>query len=182
MMENSSIIPGFDKDRDESLKISLSTNPKEPDILTVFLKGRIDNYNAAFFQIQLDKIFQSEYKKLLFRCSSLEYVSSSGLGVFVNYSEKFKESGGNFVFADVQSRVLEVFLLLGFDRLFCIANDDYIIAKFFEDANKQGEKIFPKIFACPICEANLKALKAGKFRCSKCKTILSVDDIGNVNF
>ena len=40
--------------------------------------------------------------------------------------------------------------------------------------------LFPKIFSCPICSKKLKAVKAGRFRCSECKTILAIDNAGQV--
>ena len=42
------------------------------------------------------------------------------------------------------------------------------------------EKVFPKIFACPVCSKRLKASKAGRFRCSECKTILAIDNQAQV--
>ncbi|MBE6350425.1 MAG: anti-sigma F factor antagonist, partial [Spirochaetaceae bacterium] len=40
--------------------------------------------------------------------------------------------------------------------------------------------VFPKIFACPVCSKKLKAVKSGRFRCSECKTILAIDEQGQV--
>ncbi|MFQ3547304.1 MAG: anti-sigma F factor antagonist, partial [Termitinemataceae bacterium] len=40
--------------------------------------------------------------------------------------------------------------------------------------------VFPKIFSCPICSKKLKAVKSGRFRCSECKTILAIDNAGQV--
>ena len=39
---------------------------------------------------------------------------------------------------------------------------------------------FPKVFQCPICKKNLKAMKAGRYRCSECKSILNINDEGHV--
>ena len=50
-----------------------------------------------------------------------------------------------------------------------------------ERARKTGETdVFPKIFKCPICGKKLKATKPGRFRCSECKTILAIDNSGQV--
>jgi tRNA(Ile2) C34 agmatinyltransferase TiaS len=40
--------------------------------------------------------------------------------------------------------------------------------------------VFPLIFQCPHCGKKLKTAKPGKFRCSGCKGIIAVDDIGKV--
>ena len=50
-----------------------------------------------------------------------------------------------------------------------------------EDAEVTTEdEIFPKIFSCPVCSKRLKATKSGRFRCSECKTILAIDNSGQV--
>ncbi|MCP4178729.1 MAG: anti-sigma F factor antagonist, partial [bacterium] len=48
------------------------------------------------------------------------------------------------------------------------------------DGTTPKSDIFPKIFRCPICSKKLKASKAGRFRCSECKTILAIDNSGQV--
>jgi anti-anti-sigma factor len=39
--------------------------------------------------------------------------------------------------------------------------------------------VFPRTFCCPACGRWLKAGKAGRFRCSGCKTILRIDEAGS---
>lgn len=182
MVDNNLIIPDFDRGRDDILRITLERNNQLPGVLDVFLVGRIDNYNSSFFQEKLELISKSNFKKILFHCSSLEYVSSSGFGVFANYFPKFKQKGGTFVFIDLQTRVFEVFQLLGFDRLFSIAADRGDLPRLFDDKFLKPESVFPKLFSCPICNAKLKAVKAGKFRCSSCKVVISVNESGTVTF
>lgn len=182
MSESNLIIPNFDDQWDKALKVMLSTDPEKPEILNVFLKGRIDSYNTEFFQSKMEKILQSGIKKVVFRCSSLEYISSSGLGVFANYYQKFKELNRMFVFIDIPPKVLEVFQLLGFSHFFNIAKDVSDITFFFNTEPSATAKVFPKVFTCPICNAKLKAVKSGKFRCSNCRSIISVSEDGVVSF
>ncbi|MBQ0052022.1 MAG: STAS domain-containing protein [Treponema sp.] len=180
MADNEVFISGFDKARDVDLRISLSQDDELPGVLNVVLVGRIDNYNTAFFQEKMKLILQEGHKKLLFRCAALEYVSSSGFGVFANYFPMVKEQGGAFVFIDVQPKVHEVFKLLGFDHLYGVASDKYDVERLFTDAARKTPEVFPKSFRCPSCESALRATKPGKFRCSKCKIIIKVDDDGVV--
>ena len=52
---------------------------------------------------------------------------------------------------------------------------------FFAARGEEGKgTIFPRIFKCPICSKKLKASKPGRFRCSECKTILAIDNAGQV--
>ena len=53
--------------------------------------------------------------------------------------------------------------------------------EYFKKKNtKDVTAVFPKIFECPICSKRLKASKSGRFRCSECKTILAIDNNGQV--
>ncbi|MBR4374198.1 MAG: anti-sigma factor antagonist [Treponema sp.] len=182
MNETAVVIPNFNDHWDKDLRITLAVDQHMQDVFHVFLKGRIDTYNADFFQSQLDKILEYGIVKLVFRCSSLEYVSSSGLGAFVVAHQKFVQKGGVFVFTDLQPKVLEVFQLLGFTRLFCIANDSTDANYFLRGDNNAKREIFPMSFKCPICDKKLSAKKSGRFRCSNCKSVLDVSDSGSVSF
>lgn len=179
-MDNNLIIPDFDRERDRSLKVNLGKNESLPEILDVFLVGRIDNYNTSFFQAKINRILESNFKKILFHCAALEYISSSGFGVLANAFPKFKQKKGTFVFIDLATKVLEVFQLLGFDHLFGIATDTSDLIRLFDDKALQPVDVFPKVFACPICNAKLKATKPGRFRCSSCKSVIAIDEAGVV--
>ena len=79
MTDNNSIIPNFDDEWDKSLKITITDEPKLPGVLQVYLKGSIDNYNTSFFENKLNKILEHGTYKILFKCASLDYVSSSAI-------------------------------------------------------------------------------------------------------
>ena len=53
-------------------------------------------------------------------------------------------------------------------------------AKDASSSESSTSDLFPKIFACPVCSKKLKATKSGRFRCSECKTILAIDNQGQV--
>jgi hypothetical protein len=84
---------------------------------------------------------------------------------------------GDLVLLDVQPKVYEVFQLLGFSQFFNIRGTVEEAVTYLQGDAATGV-IFPKIFNCPICAKKLKATKPGRFRCSECKTIISVDGIG----
>ena len=53
---NNSIVPGFDNEKDDSLKISLEKIDSVPNGLRVYLNGYIDTYNSSFFQKKITKV------------------------------------------------------------------------------------------------------------------------------
>ena len=75
----------------------------------------------------------------------------------------------------------EVFQLLGFSQFFNIKDTTAEAIEFFKQGAPVADSIFPKVFGCPVCGKRLKATRAGRFRCSECKSILAINDAGTVS-
>lgn len=180
-MNNNDIVPGFDDEKDDSLKIRLQKVDSADGCLVLFLTGYIDTYNSNFFQKRVAKAIDAGFIRLIFHCGGLNYVSSTGIGSFTAFLKSVKQRSGDLVLLEIQPKVYEVFQLLGFSQFFNIKDNLEDSIQFFNQGEKaQNTTIFPKIFACPICSKKLKAVKAGRFRCSECKTILAIDNAGQV--
>lgn len=181
-MSNNDIVPGFDEERDESLKIRLQKPETSADgVLILYLNGYIDTYNSNFFQKRVNKAIETGFTKLIFHCSGLTYVSSTGIGSFTAFLKAVKPRNGDLVLLEIQPKVYEVFQLLGFSQFFHIKDSlDEAVDFFRKGPSEIDSHLFPKIFRCPICSTKLKASKSGRFRCSNCKTILAVDNSGQI--
>jgi anti-sigma B factor antagonist len=180
-MNNNEIIPGFDDEKDESLKIRLQKIENVENCLVLYLSGYIDTYNSNLFQKRISKAIDKGFIRLVFHCGGLNYVSSTGIGSFTAFLKAVKPRGGDLVLLDIQPKVYEVFQLLGFSQFFNIKETLEDAVAFFSQSGAGGTSaIFPKVFTCPICSKKLKATRAGRFRCSECKTILVIDDSGQV--
>lgn len=180
-MNNNDIIHGFDDEKDESLKIQLQKVDALEHCVVVFLNGYIDTYNSSFFQKRVAKLIEAGYIQIIFNCSTLNYVSSTGIGAFTAFLKTVKPKGGDVVLLDIQPKVYEVFQLLGFSQFFNVKDSLSDAVSFFNaiDAPLHTD-IFPQVFACPICSKKLKAIRPGRFRCSECKTILAIDNNAQV--
>jgi len=180
-MLNNDIVAGFDDEKDESLKIKLERVPEAPRCLLLNLTGYIDTYNSNFFQKRVQKAIESGYVRLIFQCGSLNYVSSTGIGSFTTFLKAVKPQGGDLVLLEIQPKVYEVFQLLGFSQFFNIKENMTESIQFFNsDQPREKPSVFPKVVSCPICYKKLKAVKPGRFRCSECKSILAIDEAGQV--
>jgi anti-anti-sigma factor len=180
-MSNNDIVPGFDDEKDDSLNIRLDKVNEVNGCLVLYLTGYIDTYNSNFFQKRVTKAVEQGFTRLIFNCSGLNYVSSTGIGSFTAFLKSVKPKGGDVVLLDIQPKVYEVFQLLGFSQFFNIKDNLQEAKEFFKTEGKTGgTDVFPKIFKCPICSKKLKATKPGRFRCSECKTILAIDNSGQV--
>lgn len=181
MSGNNEIVAGFDIEKDDSLKIRLQKIDSVKGCLVLYLTGYIDTYNSNLFQKRVNKAIESGFTRLIFHCGSLNYVSSTGIGSFTAFLKTVKPRGGNLVLLEIQPKVYEVFQLLGFSQFFNIKDNlDEAVAFFESEGEAKSSDIFPKIFRCPICSKKLKATKPGRFRCSECKTILAIDNTGQV--
>ena len=180
-MVNNDIVPGFDDEKDDSLKIKLQKATDVEGCLVLYLTGYIDTYNSNFFQKRVAKAIETGFIRLIFQCGSLNYVSSTGIGSFTAFLKSVRPRGGDLVLLEIQPKVYEVFQLLGFSQFFNIKDNlDESVNYFKTGSASESIAFFPKIFSCPICSKKLKATKPGRFRCSECKTILAIDDAGQV--
>ena len=75
-MSNNNIVPGFNDEKDDSLRINLEKVPEVENCLTIYLIGYIDTYNSSFFQKRIARVVEAGYVNLIFNCASLNYVSA----------------------------------------------------------------------------------------------------------
>ncbi len=180
-MANNDIVPGFDEDKDDSLKIDLKKADSVENCVILVLNGYIDTYNSNGFQKRIKRAVETGFVRLIFNCSGLNYVSSTGIGSFTSFLKTVKPRGGDVVLINIQPKVYEVFQLLGFSQFFNIRDTiEEAISHFSKHGDGPDNSLFPVTFKCPICSTKLKAVKTGRFRCSNCKTVLAVDQSGQV--
>ena len=180
-MINNDIVLGFDEEKDDSLKIRLQHIPSVESCLILILNGYIDTYNSNYFQKRVQKAIDAGFIRLIFNCSGLNYVSSTGIGSFTTFLKSVKPKGGDLVLLNIQTKVFEVFQLLGFSQFFTIKTSQEEALDYFKGNNiEKSDGLFPFVFSCPVCARKLKAIKPGRFRCSECKTILAIEHDGKV--
>lgn len=180
MTNNNNLVPGFNDEKDDSLKITLDKIDGVPNCISIVLNGYVDTYNSSFFQKRIAKVVEAGFVNLVFNCVALNYVSSTGIGAFTAFLKMVKPKGGDVVLLEIQPKVYEVFQLLGFSQFFNIKNSTEEAVNYLKSGAPTVSSVFPKIFACPVCSKRLKASRAGRFRCSGCKSILAIDAQGQV--
>lgn len=181
MSENESIVPSFDEKHDESLGIVLERVADIDRCLILHLSGYVDTYNTALFQQRIGLAIETGYIKLIFDCVRLNYFSSTGIGSFTTFLKIVKPEGGDIAMFGIQPKLMEIFQLLGFSQFLVIKNSKEEALSHFRIVNTDVPvQVFPKIIQCPKCAKRLRAVKAGRFRCIQCSSILIIDGQGNV--
>lgn len=96
------------------------TKENNGNITIVSINGRLDTTNYNNFDKELDALVSSGSNNLIIDCSDMNYISSSGLRVFLVYLKKMKAEGGSLAICGMQSMIKEVFTISGFTSLFSI--------------------------------------------------------------
>jgi anti-sigma B factor antagonist len=86
---------------------------QEGGIDTLAVIGEIDASSSIELDLAIAKSVGEGYKKILVDCSSLEYISSAGLGVFMSYIEEFKDKGICMAMYGLNEKVANNFSILG---------------------------------------------------------------------
>lgn len=90
------------------------TTKLENDKATLFVEGWLDTQSSPELGKAIGEL--SDIKSLVFDFEKLEYISSSGLREVVSAYKKMKGIGGTFSIIHVNSEVMDVFRLTGFDK------------------------------------------------------------------
>jgi anti-sigma B factor antagonist len=84
------------------------------------LSGRLDAYSATEVEKKLDSLIEAGQPRLVIDLEKLEYISSSGLRVFLATLKKAKKQQGDIKLACMKPFIKEVFDIAGFSQLFNI--------------------------------------------------------------
>src|SRR5689334_1436317 len=87
------------------------------------LIGEIDASSSIELDLAIAKSVGEGFRKILIDCSSLEYISSAGLGVFMSYIEEFKDKNIRMVLFGMNEKVANTFEILGLNELLKIGKD-----------------------------------------------------------
>jgi anti-anti-sigma factor len=84
------------------------------------IKGRIDTIHSSVLENEVNRIFDNGEKNLIFNCGGMNYISSSGLRVFLVAQKKARAINGKLNLCEMQPAIQEIFRISGFSNLFRI--------------------------------------------------------------
>lgn len=84
------------------------------------LDGRLDVTTSPVLEERIRPLMSTPGSKLILDCSSLVYVSSAGLRVFITAQRQLVAAGGGLAFSSLAKPVRELFHLAGLEELFLI--------------------------------------------------------------
>ncbi|MBI3932410.1 MAG: STAS domain-containing protein [Acidobacteria bacterium] len=90
------------------------------DVTLLYPKGFINAHTVRLFETALQKAVDERRFKIVVNCSGLTYIASAGLGAIMGAIEEIRASGGDLRLTELNETVLNIFEILGFDRLYRI--------------------------------------------------------------
>ncbi len=92
----------------------------EGDATCAYLNGRFDTVSAAECEKDFIQLKETADKKVIIDCTDLEYISSSGLRLFLSLRKAMDANGGKLVIRHINDEIRNVFTITGFFKLFDI--------------------------------------------------------------
>lgn len=82
------------------------------------IKGRIDTATAVEFEKAIAPIIQTDMQMVVVDCKEFDYISSTGLRLFLTLHKTAKAKGGKLILRDMNADIKSVFDMTGFTPLF----------------------------------------------------------------
>jgi anti-sigma B factor antagonist len=90
------------------------------DSVKVTLNGEIDIYTSNELKEKLYNIVDTNQKDLIIDCKELNYIDSTGLGIFVGALKKAKQHEKKIVIINLKDNIKKLFTITGLDKVFQI--------------------------------------------------------------
>ncbi len=82
--------------------------------------GEVDIYTAQKFKEELYRAVEAVSKDLAIDCGELNYIDSTGLGIFVGALKKARLAGKDIHLLNMRENIMKLFVITGLDKLFVI--------------------------------------------------------------
>ena len=82
------------------------------------LEGRLDTAVSAQTEKDLQPLNECQNMSIVLDCNKLEYISSSGLRIFLNILKNAKAKGSRVIIVGMSADINKVFTMTGFTNLF----------------------------------------------------------------
>lgn len=84
------------------------------------VSGRLDTPAAVKAQQEITPLLENADKEIILDCQDLEYISSSGLRLFLTIRKETAAKGGKVIIEHINDDIKKVFMMTGFFNLFDI--------------------------------------------------------------
>jgi anti-sigma B factor antagonist/stage II sporulation protein AA (anti-sigma F factor antagonist) len=96
------------------------TIKKDGNKILVKVVGRLDTTNVTDFEKEIAPVMAEPGEDIELDCSEFDYISSSGLRIFLMLQKRVTGAGGKLVLSNMKGEIREVFDMTGFSSIFTI--------------------------------------------------------------
>lgn len=91
---------------------------EQNDGMLATISGRLDTPAAVKAQQEITPLLENANKVITLDCKDLEYISSSGLRLFLTIRKEASAKGGKVIIENINDEIKKVFMMTGFFNLF----------------------------------------------------------------
>lgn len=86
----------------------------------ITLSGRLDTNTSPEFEKAIEPVMQGTAPRVIMDCSALDYISSSGLRLFLMLQKNVSQKKGKLILKGLSPEIKEIFNITGFSAIFTI--------------------------------------------------------------
>lgn len=101
------------------MSLIINTNNNE-DYIEILPIGEIDIYTSPMFKKEVIDIINAENKNIVVNSERLDYLDSTGLGVFMSILKTIKEKNLSIKLINVKPNIFKLFDITGLNKIFNI--------------------------------------------------------------
>ncbi len=90
------------------------------DCTKIYISGEVDIYTSQNLKDKLYNIIDTFQKDLKIDCKELNYIDSTGLGIFVGALRRSKQFGKTISILNLKENIKKLFIITGLDKVFTI--------------------------------------------------------------
>ena len=91
---------------------------KQANCMLAVVSGRLDTPSAVKAQQEIGPLLDNANMEIILDCEKLEYISSSGLRLFLTIRKEASAKGGKVIIENINEEIKKVFMMTGFFNLF----------------------------------------------------------------
>lgn len=97
--------------------MSVTRDRKRPDMVFLYLKGRLDNTNTPALEENLMRLIDDGAKQLIVDCSQIEHINNAGLRMLLNVDRRILKVNGRIALHSLSQSARDMFEKTGFSLI-----------------------------------------------------------------
>lgn len=91
---------------------------KLSDSVKIYIMGEVDIYTSQNLKSRLYAIVDTNKSDLKIDCTDLNYIDSTGLGIFIGALKKAKQYEKDIYILNLKENIKKLFMITGLDKIF----------------------------------------------------------------